>query len=255
MSVLAAEWVKVRSLRSSVVTLAIGLGAVLLGVAIAWSAIGMYDSAPPAKRASARIEDLAEVVSMVPQLCLGVLGVLSFSGEYGTGLIRSSLTAVPRRWPVLAAKATVVGGLALVVGLVVEFVTFFVTTAMLTGRYPVATFAERWPMLVVTSLSVVVFGLLGVGLGTILRSVAGSVSVLIGLVYVLPIVFANLPEPWNLRLNSLMIGALIREITGVSVANSVFGGMLAPVPAALVLAAYAVVPLLAGAWLLRRRDA
>ena len=102
MSVLASEWLKVRTVRSSYLMLGLSLGGILLGVAVAWAAVGTYDSATPAQQAHAAIADLEEVVLMVPQLCMGVLGVLTITSEYTTGLIRTSLAIVPRRWPVLA---------------------------------------------------------------------------------------------------------------------------------------------------------
>jgi ABC-2 type transport system permease protein len=72
---------------------------------------------------------------------------------------------------------------------------------------------------------------------------------------VIPMIVGNLPEPWSERLGSVMIGALPREITGDDLTHSVYGSLLPPVAAAIVLAAYAVLPVALGAWLLRRRDA
>jgi hypothetical protein len=99
-----------------------------------------------------------------------------------------------------------------------------------------------------------VFSLLGLGLGALLRSAAGAIAILAGLVYVIPIVIGNIPEPWSERLGSLMIGALPREITGDIITTSVYGSLLSPVAAFAVLVAYAALPLLAAAWLVRRRD-
>ncbi|MFE3449266.1 ABC transporter permease [Nonomuraea sp. NPDC059194] len=252
---IAAEWLKLRSIRSSHLLLGLSLAAIPLAVAVAWSAIGMYDSATPAMRRTARIAELEEVVLIVPQLCMGIMGVLAITSEYATGLIRTSLALVPRRWPVLTAKSAVVGGLGLVVGPVVVFATYAVTAAMLDGRFPVAPLAERWPTLVASSVTVAVFALLGLGLGAVLRSAAGAIAVLVGLVYVIPIVVGNLPEPWSERLGSVMIGALPREITGADLTSSVYGALLPPVVAGVVLALYAVAPVAAGLLLLRHRDA
>ncbi|GAA2357292.1 hypothetical protein GCM10010404_07510 [Nonomuraea africana] len=255
MNVLAAEWLKIRSIRSSHLILAISLGAIPLAVAVALSAIAMYDSAPASMRASARIAELEEVVLIVPQLAMGVMGVLAITSEYATGLIRTSLALVPRRWPVLAAKSVVVGGLGLVVGPVVVFTTYVVSRRMLESRYPIADFADRLPTLVTSSLTVAVFALLGLGLGAVLRSAAGAIAILVGLVYVIPMIVGNLPEPWSERLGSVMIGALPREITGDDLTSSVYGALLSPVAAAVVLALYAVLPPAAGLLLLRERDA
>ncbi|MGV9303137.1 ABC transporter permease subunit [Nonomuraea sp. NPDC003727] len=255
MNVLAAEWVKARSVRSSWLLVGLSLGAVPLAAAIAWAAIGMYDAASPPMRRTARIAELEEVVLIVPQLCMGVMGVLAITSEYATGLIRTSLALVPRRWPVLVAKSAVVGGLGLVVGPVVVFVTYAVTAAMLAGRFPVASFGERLPTLVASAVTVAVFALLGLGLGALLRSAAAAIAVLVGLVYVIPIVVGNLPEPWSEPLGSVMIGALPREIAGADLTSSVYGALLPPPVAGVVLVLYAVVPLAAGLAAVHRRDA
>ncbi|MGP3957200.1 ABC transporter permease subunit [Nonomuraea sp. 3N208] len=258
MSVLAAEWLKVRSIRSTYLIIGLSLGAILLGLALAVMAAGMYDSAPPEKRPSARIADLEEVVVIVPQLCMGILGTLTMTSEYVTGLIRTSLTVVPRRWPVLTAKATIVGTLGLIVGTTTVFGTYAVSRWTLGDRFSGAyatAFLDRLPLLATTSLTVPVFALLGLGLGALLRSTAAAIAITAGLVYVIPIIVGNVPEPWSERLGSVMIGALARQITGDGNASSVYGSLLSPAAAAAVLIAYAALPLLAAIWLLRRRDA
>jgi ABC-2 type transport system permease protein len=258
MSTLTSEWLKVRSVRSTYLILGLSLGAVLLGLALAMMAAGMYDSAPPDQRPSARISDLEEVVVMVPQLCLGILGTLVMTSEYATGLIRTSLAVVPRRWPMLAAKAAVVGTLGAIVGPAAVFGAYLGSRWVLGDRFSGAyatSLLDKLPILTATSLTVPAFALLGLGLGALLRSTAGAITVLAGLVYVVPMIIGKIPEPWSERLGSIMIGGLPRQITGDSNANSVYGSLLPPVAAAAVLIAYAALPLLAATWLLRRRDA
>ncbi|MCK2219781.1 ABC transporter permease subunit [Actinomadura sp. ATCC 31491] len=257
MSVLAAEWLKVRSVRSTYVILGISMCTILLGLALAVGAAGAYDSAPVDKRPDARIADLEEVLVIVPQLCLGILGTLAVTSEYVTGLIRTSLTIVPRRWPVLAAKAAIIGTLGLVVGLVTVFGAYAVSRVVLgdrfSGAYTVA-FLDKLPILTVISLTVPVFALLGLGLGALLRSAAGAIAAIAGLVYVVPIIIGNIPEPWSERLGSIMIGALPHQIIGDGNASSVYGSLLSPAAATAVLVAYAALPLLAAVWTMRRRD-
>lgn len=258
MNVIASEWLKVRSVRSSHLILTLSLGAILLGVGLAWMASGMYDSAPPAQQSKARLAKLEEVLIFVPQLCLGVLGVLAITSEYATGTIRASLTVVPRRWPVLTAKATVVGALGLLTGATTVFGTYFLCRWVVGDRFAgvyTAPFLDKLPTLITTGLSVAVFALLGLGLGVILRSAAGAITILVGLVYVIPMIVGNLPEPWSELLGSVMIGSLPRQITGDDLTYSVYGSLLPPAAAATALTAYALLPMLAGAWLLRRRDA
>ncbi|GAA3215260.1 ABC transporter permease subunit [Nonomuraea helvata] len=258
MSVLSSEWLKVRSVRSTYLILGLSLGAVLLGFGLAVMAAHMYDSAPAAKRPSARIADLEEAVVIVPQLCMGILGTLAITSEYVTGLIRTSLTVVPRRWPILAAKSTVMGTLGLLVGSAAVFGTYFVTQWVLGDRFSGAytsAFLDRLPLLTTLSLTVPTFALLGLALGALLRSAAAAIAIMVGLVYVIPIIIGNIPEPWSDRLGSLMIGALPREITGDIITTSVYGYLLPPAVAAAALVAYAAVPLVVAGWLVRRRDA
>ncbi|GAA2210072.1 ABC transporter permease [Nonomuraea monospora] len=258
MTVLTSEWLKIRSVRSTYLILGLGLSTVLLGLALAAAAAGMYDTASPEQQARARIADLEEVFTIIPQLCMGILGALAITSEYTTGLIRTSLALVPRRWPVLAAKAVVVGGLGLLVGVVAVFGTYFVARAAVGDRFSGAyttAFSDRLPLLLALSLTVPVFALLGVGLGAILRSVAGTTAIIVGLVYVIPMIIGRIPEPWSERLGSLMIGALPRQITGDIITTSVYGSLLSPLAAATVMLAYAAIPLCAAVLLLRRRDA
>ncbi|WP_431932342.1 ABC transporter permease subunit [Nonomuraea jabiensis] len=258
MSVLTSEWLKVRSLRSTHLIVSLSLGTVVLGFALAVMAANMYDTAPAAQRPSARIADLEEVIVIVPQLCMGILGTLAITSEYVTGLIRTSLTIVPRRWPVLVAKSAVVGTLGLIIGLVTVFGTYFVTRWVIGDRFSGAytdTFMDRLPLLTAISLTVPTFALLGLGLGALFRSTAASIASLAGLVYVIPIIIGNIPEPWSERLGSVMIGALPREITGDLITTSVYGSLLSPAAAAAVLIAYAALPLAAATWLVGQRDA
>ncbi|MEV4357072.1 ABC transporter permease subunit [Nonomuraea sp. NPDC049625] len=258
MSVLTSEWLKVRSLRSTHLILGLSLGTVVLGFALATMAADMYDTAPAARRPGARIADLEEVIVIVPQLCMGILGTLAITSEYVTGLIRTSLTIVPRRWPVLVAKSAIVGTLGLIIGLVTVFGTYFVTRWVIGDRFSGAytdAFMDRLPLLTAISLTVPTFALLGLGLGALFRSTAASIATLAGLVYVIPIIIGNIPEPWSERLGSVMIGALPREITGELITTSVYGSLLSPVAAAAVLVAYAACPLAVALRLVGRRDA
>ncbi|NJP96597.1 ABC transporter permease subunit [Nonomuraea sp. FMUSA5-5] len=258
MTVLTSEWLKIRSVRSTYLALGISLSAVFLGLALAAAAAGMYDAASPEQQARAKIADLEEVFTIIPQLCMGVLGTLVITSEYRTGMIRTSLALVPRRWPVLAAKSVVVGGLGLLVGAVTVFGSYFAARVVLGDRFSGAytgAFSDRLPLLIAFSLTVPVFALLGVGLGAILRSVPGTTAIIVGLVYVLPMIIGKIPEPWSERLGSLMIGALPREITGDTITTSVYGSLLSPPAAAAVMIAYAAFPLCLAIWLLRRRDA
>lgn len=255
--VLAAEWLKATSVRSTRLVLGLALGAVLLGAALAWAAAGAHDSATVQQQARAQLARLEEVVLIVPQLCLGVLGVLSMAGEHATGSIRTSLAAVPRRRPLLAAKSAVATGLGLLVGPLVVFGTHAAARSVVGDRFGgeyTAPFIEDLPLLATSSATVAVFAALGVGLGAVLRSTAAAVACLVAISYVVPVVAGSLPEPWSERVGSVLPGALPRAIVGADRTGSVYGSLLPPAAATALLAAHAVVPLLAAWWAIHRRD-
>lgn len=257
MSVLTSEYVKLRSVRSTYLIVGLALSTILAGFVLAATAAGTYDTAPPERQAVARIANLEEAFVIVPQLAMGVLGVLAITSEYTTGLIRTSLAIVPRRWPLLAAKALTVTILSLGVGAVVVFGTYAAARSAIGDRFSGAyatAFGDRLPLLLALTLTVPVFALLGLGLGAMLRSPAAAIAVIVGLVYVVPIIVGNVPEPWSETLGSFMIGALPRQLVGETNASSVYGSLLSPPAAATVLIAYAIVPLIAATALLRRRD-
>ncbi|MFI6477186.1 hypothetical protein ACIBH1_04595 [Nonomuraea sp. NPDC050663] len=246
---LRAEWIKLRSLRSTWLTLAVSLGSILMAAGLSLMANGMYDAAPASRRDAAQLTELEDVVIIVPQLCLGILGVLAAVKD-----IPASYIAVPRRWPVLAGKAVGIAACGLIVGQVTMFGSALVTRLVVGERFHLEPLADRVPLLVVSGLSVVVLGLLGLGLGTLLRSVAACVALLAGVLYVFPIISFNLPGVMGEWGRSIMIGGLPRLAVGADLTNTVYGTRLSATGAAAVLAAYAVVPLAAGVWALRRRD-
>ncbi|MFD2354736.1 hypothetical protein ACFSTC_43930 [Nonomuraea ferruginea] len=131
----------------------------------------------------------------------------------------------------LTAKAAVVGVIGLVTGPVVVFGTHLVCRWVIGDRFSglyQAPFAGKLPLLVALSLTVPVFALLGLGLGAILRSTAGGITLLVGLVYVIPMIVGNLPGPWNEWLGSVMISALARQISGDLTTPGLYGTSLPP---------------------------
>ncbi|WP_336204894.1 ABC transporter permease [Nonomuraea sp. LPB2021202275-12-8] len=258
MNALSSEWLKIRSVRSSYLIAGLSLCGILLGLGLAWMTADMYDRAAPAQKTGARLAALEEVVLIVPQLCMGIMGVLAMTSEYTTGLVRTTLAIVPKRWPVIAAKSAVIGVVSLLTGSLATFGTYFVCRSIIGDRFAgiyLVPFADKLPLLIAFSLTVPTFGLLGLGLAAILRSTSGPIVLLVSLVYVIPIIAGNLPQPWSDRLGSVMIGALPREITGVSTIDTVYGSLLSPAAAVAVLVGYSLLPVVIGAWLLRQRDA
>ncbi|HET9118332.1 MAG TPA: ABC transporter permease, partial [Pseudonocardiaceae bacterium] len=133
------------------------------------------------------------------QLVLGVLGVLVTAGEYSTGMIRSTLTAVPRRLPVLWSKAAVFGGVALVVGTLGALITFLFVSGIVSGTPAALTLGDTGVLrsLLGAGLYLSLVGVIGTALGALLRSVAGGISVLVGALMLVPGLILLLPSAWR----------------------------------------------------------
>ena len=196
--VLRSEWAKLWSLRSTWITLTLGLlFLVAFGLIAAWQleSGGLEDSEFDGSTAV----DLALFGVPFAQLALGVLGVLVTAGEYSTGMIRSTLAAVPRRLPVLWSKAALYGLVALLVGTVGGFVAFLVGGGILSGTPAAQSLSDAGVMraLLGAGLFLGLIGVIGASLGALLRSVAGGISVLVGGLILVPGLTQLLPGSWR----------------------------------------------------------
>lgn len=136
-----------------------------------------------------------------PVLAVGVLGVLTITAEHSTGLILTTFAAVPRRRAVLAGKATVVGGLTLVLGEVLSFTAFFLSNTILDSNHrAIGLDRPGVPRAVLAAgLALSAVAVLGVALGAIIRHTAGAIVALPTLLY-LPLTLLALPSPWDARI-------------------------------------------------------
>ncbi|MFT4219988.1 MAG: ABC transporter permease [Microbacterium sp.] len=178
-----SEWLKLATLRST--WWSIGLVAVLT-IGIATLIASTIDDDFPA---------ILTVVSGVQftMLLAGILGVIAVTGEYSTGMIRSTLAAEPRRGVVLAAKALVVAAFMFVASLAIFLVAAAVVTPILQRidvAFPWGDVEGAWQPLLAASLSMSVFALIGLGFGFVIRGGAGAIAATIGLLFVLPLVFS-----------------------------------------------------------------
>ncbi|MBV2354993.1 ABC transporter permease [Streptomyces sp. J2-1] len=199
--VLASEWAKLWSLRSTWITLTLGL---LFLVAFGVIAAIRYKALAGSPRiggdfAASTAVSLSLFGANFAQLALGVLGVLITAGEYSTGTIRSTMTAVPRRLPVLWSKAAVYGVVALVVGLVGAFVAFLIGGGLLAGTPAALGLGHAGVLrsLLGAGLYLGLVGVVGIALGALLRSVAGAVAVLIAALMLIPGLATLLPTSWQ----------------------------------------------------------
>jgi ABC-type transport system involved in multi-copper enzyme maturation permease subunit len=198
--VMRSEWTKLRSVRSTVWSLIATFGITVgLAAVFSWAYVNQYNQQTLAERLT--FDPVARSLSglFLAQLAIGVLGVLVISSEYGTGLIRTTFTAVPQRRTVLAAKAAVFGIVSLVVSMVSVFVAFLVGQAILSSKNVGASLGGPSVLRAVLGAGVYLtfIALLGLGIATILRRTAGAIGALVGLVLVFPLLTQALPSPWN----------------------------------------------------------
>ncbi|MFF3629074.1 ABC transporter permease [Streptomyces sp. NPDC002164] len=188
--VLRSEWHKLRSLRSSWITLG-SASALVLAVGVAMGAT--YTSGG----GDSDVDTVVLVLygSLLGTLCTVVLGILVTAGEYSSGLIRATLTAVPRRLPVLWAKAAVFTATVLVVVLTTNLVTFVVAQVLLRDTDQAASLTDPgvFGAIVGNCAGVTLLSLIALGLGALIRSVPGTIGAYIGGVMVLPEILSMLP--------------------------------------------------------------
>ncbi len=204
-SVIQSEFTKIRSVRSTYWTL-LAVIVVRVGMGALFSA-GHVAQANGAANAAERVSALASARSgavmgsliglLVGQLVIAVLGALTITSEYSTGMIRTSLTSVPRRGTVCAAKALVFGAVALVAGMVTSFASFFAGQAVLSGVHASVSLSQSGVLraLIGGGLFLAVCGLLSYGVGGVLRHTAGAIAAAVGLLSVASSLSQFLPGP------------------------------------------------------------
>lgn len=190
----------------------------------------------------------------ISQIAIGVLGALIITGEYSSGMIRTTLAAVPHRRTLLAAKALVFTGVALVVSTGSTVAAYLVFQAALpTGTLTGTSWSDPGVARAVAGggLYLTAFGLLGFGLGVILRSSAGAIATLLGLLFVPPLLLDLLPDSWR---ND--VGPYIPMESGAQIYVAVKSEAvaLAPWTGFAVFCSYAVAALLAGFLVINHRD-
>lgn len=253
--VVRSEWTKFRSLRSTrytllvAVTLVIGIGALFSAVTA-----NQYHTFSAADRASFSPISTSLNGMMFAVVAFGVLGVLLMSGEYATGMIRSSLTAVPRRLPILWGKLAVFAGTIFGVSLVASFISFFLGQALLSSHHLNVAITAPGAMrsVVGAALYLTVAGMIGVALATLLRNSAAAIATFAAVFFVVPPLTSLLP--------SSISDHLARYLPS-NAGEVLWGGThnvqnpLSPWTGFALLCGYAAVLIGVAAWRLRRVDA
>lgn len=252
--VLRSEWTKLRTLHSTVWSL---LTAVVLIVGIGAMYCLLRVTRPPRGASSLAAFD-ATAISLtgvqLAQLAIGVLGVLLITGEYATGSIRTSFAAVPTRLPVLWGKAIAFALTTLVLCVPAVLAAFLVGQSILSAEQLDATLGDPGTVRAVlgSALYLAAVGLLGLGLGALLRNTAGAISALFGLLFALQIVVGFLPSDWSDHVYKYLPTPAGAAVTTVRTDPT---SQLPPWAGLGVFCLYVVVALALAAWRLRRRDA
>jgi ABC-2 type transport system permease protein len=260
--ILRSEWIKLTSLRSTLWSLALivmlGVGLSLLVSSVGFGVGGEGPSAPD----PGIVLTTSTIGVAFGQLIAAVLGVLVISGEYSTGMIRSTLAAVPARLPVLAAKAIVLFLLVTAFGALTMFGAW-------AASYPVydsqglAVGLDEPGLALALAGAALYLGLTAVfalGLGTLLRSAAGGIAAALGVILVIPTVvpLIALAFEWVNDIAPYLIsnaGVAMSRLPSAEGIQTMGQTLLEPWVGALVVLAWTLVSLALGAIALRRRDA
>ena len=250
---LRSEFTKIKSTRSTYWTL-LALIVVCIGIgALASAGTAAHPQGISAAQFDATQQSLAGLY--VGQLVIAVLGALTITSEYSTGMIRTSLAVQPRRGVVFAAKAVVFAMVTLIVGLIASFGSFFVGQAILSGAHLSATLGQPNVLRAVIggALFLTACGMLAYGLGAILRHTAAAISAAIGLLFVLTVLVQFLPQSWQDNVDKWMPALAGSQIWTTKATSGPH--MFSPWGGFAVLAGWAVVAIVAGLFLFRTRDA
>ncbi|MEU5322214.1 ABC transporter permease [Streptomyces sp. NPDC021056] len=257
--VLRSEWAKFWSLRSSWITL--GVAVVLL---ILFGAIASYTyssdapaSGGPGGPGSSSSDSTAVSLALTgvtfASLAVGVLGVLLSAGEYSTGMIRSTLTAVPRRLPVLWSKAAVIGPIALVLTSIGALAAFLLGTPGLDGEKIALSLGDDGVLRSLAGAGVYLgmVAVFGVALGTLIRSSAGAIASLVGILLILPGLATLLPDSLYDTINPYFPGNAGQAVYALHQSS----GSLSPGTGLAVFAGWVALALAGAAYRLSKTDA
>ncbi|HEY3869693.1 MAG TPA: ABC transporter permease [Actinocrinis sp.] len=196
---LRSEFVKIRSTRSTYWTL---LGMVLITVALGvlecYGAAHDFDTGGDFDPTNRSLDGI-----FLGQLVMAALGALTVTSEYSTGMVRTSLTAMPRRGVVFAAKAVAFAAVALATGLATSLGAFLLGQALLSDKHMNATLGQPYVLRAVIggALFLTFCGLIAYGIGMVLRHTAGAITASCALLFVVPLLATVLPQSWQNDVN------------------------------------------------------
>src|SRR6204780_208661 len=280
---LASEFTKLRSVRSTYWTLgALFVVSVGLSVAITAGTAANFANNPGNKAGFDATQASLGAFFELGQLIIAVLGAMVITSQYSTGMIRTSLTAQPRRGVVYAAKAMVFTAVTLVISIITAFIAFFIGQAIYSSKgvsaslfhtvtipananvncgpsgctatfsgTDVITASTVLTAIIGTALFVTIVALIAFGVGSILRHTAGAIATVIALLFIVPILEQTLPNDWRWDIMRFLPDAATRVIS-VTV-GGINPHLWSAWPQLGVTAVWAVVLIGVGAFLFRTR--
>ena len=249
-----SEWTKLRTVRTTWYCLLVVLaGSIAVGSLVSAAFVSNWAKMSATERATFDPTFRSLSGLFLAQLAVGVLGVLAITAEYSSGMIRSTLAAVPDRREVLAAKVAALAPVALAVSTIACIGSFLVGQAILSGKdigvsiaHPAVLRAVLGGGLYLTALA-----LFGLGLGTICRRTAAGLSAFVGLVLVAPVVVRMLPSSWGNNIAKFLPSEAGQALVSVRTASN----QLSPWTGFAILCAWTAAALVVGGFLIARRDA
>jgi ABC-2 type transport system permease protein len=282
---LASEFTKLRSVRSTYWTLgALFIVSVGLGIAITAGTAANFADNPGNKAGFDATQASLGAFFEIGQLIIAVLGAMVITSEYSTGMIRTSLTAQPRRGVVYAAKAMVFTAVTLVISIITAFIAFFIGQAIYSSKgvsaslfhtvtipananvncgpsgctatfsgTDVITSSTVLTAIIGTALFVTIVALIAFGVGSIVRHTAGAIAIVIALLFIVPILEQTLPNDWRWDIMRFLPDAATRVISVTVGGTNIH--LWSAWPQLGVTALWAAVLVGIGAYLFRKRDA
>ncbi len=246
------EWRKLRTVGSTWWIVAV-FAAAMIGLAVLALSHENYAQMSAADRASFDPTHDCFIGLILGQLLTGALGVLAMTTEFSSGMIRATFAAAPRRPLVLAAKAAVLGAVTLAAGEISAFAAFIAGQAALIAPAPPATLSQPGVLRAVAMAGAypALIALVGLGIGAIIRHTAGAICTLVGVLFVLPLLFTPLSSSIQDAAQNFLPHPMANTMTAVKpLAHTLPPGLTLGL-----LCAYAIAVLAAGAWALTIRDA
>ncbi|MEW2418825.1 ABC transporter permease subunit [Streptomyces sp. NPDC046866] len=250
-AVLRSEWTKIRTVASTGWTLGTALAVtVAMGAALCAAVNATFEDMPAAQQAAFDSTQMSFAGMMLGQLAVLVFGAMVVGSEYGSGMIRTSLAAVPRRGSLLLGKVVVATALALAVGLATAFLSFFTGQALL-GDHGIGLGEENVLRAVVgAGLYMALLALFSIGVSMMLRNSAASICILIAFVLIVPIVLGVIDATRKIAyyLPSQSGSAIMQTMSDGDAPYGPWGGFG-------IMVLWALAAVLGGYLVLKRRDA